>query len=282
MSGASSLRNAVKRVTHKERAQPSDRKRFGLLEKHKDYIIRANDFKKKKKALGTLKRKAENRNPDEFYFRMNKSKVKDGIHQNERLNQLDNSTISLLKSQDMGYISLRKAMDDSKIQQLRSSLHSIGEKPVKSHKIFVPTEADVERFDLSDHFDTSPELVHNAFNRKRRTPVVSKDQSSIGAALSSSVGLTARAVNDKPSISRNNCNSGTSSKFSTSSAAYKELKARKKRSEKLKRAMNELALQRQLSNSKGSRKKVVVAGNSGSSSSAQPVVVYKWKRQRSR
>jgi hypothetical protein len=29
------MRNAVKRVTHKERAQPSSRKKFGLLEKHK-------------------------------------------------------------------------------------------------------------------------------------------------------------------------------------------------------------------------------------------------------
>ena len=35
----SSLRNAVKRVTHKERAQPAARKRFGLLEKHKDYEV---------------------------------------------------------------------------------------------------------------------------------------------------------------------------------------------------------------------------------------------------
>ena len=33
----SSLRNAVKRVEHKERAQPASRKKLGLLEKHKDY-----------------------------------------------------------------------------------------------------------------------------------------------------------------------------------------------------------------------------------------------------
>lgn len=33
----SSLRNAVKRVEHKERAQPASRRKLGLLEKHKDY-----------------------------------------------------------------------------------------------------------------------------------------------------------------------------------------------------------------------------------------------------
>ena len=73
MSGASALKNAVKRITHKERAQPSDRKRFGFLEKHKDYVVRAKDFKNKKKYLSSLKRKAAEKNPDEFYFKMNNS-----------------------------------------------------------------------------------------------------------------------------------------------------------------------------------------------------------------
>lgn len=40
----SSLRNAVKRVEHKERAQPASRRKLGLLEKHKDYGERERAF----------------------------------------------------------------------------------------------------------------------------------------------------------------------------------------------------------------------------------------------
>ncbi|THG23445.1 hypothetical protein TEA_022487 [Camellia sinensis var. sinensis] len=47
----SSLRNAVYRRAHKERSQPQSRKKYGLLEKHKDYVVRAKAFHKKEDAL---------------------------------------------------------------------------------------------------------------------------------------------------------------------------------------------------------------------------------------
>lgn len=66
----SSFRNAVKRITHKERDQPSARKKLGHLEKHKDYVKRARAFHKREDELKSLKKKAAERNPDEFYFGM--------------------------------------------------------------------------------------------------------------------------------------------------------------------------------------------------------------------
>ena len=77
---SSALRNAVKRKTHKERSQPSERRRYGLLEKKKDYVLRAKDFHKKEDALNALKRKAAYRTPDEFYFAMQRAKTEDGVH----------------------------------------------------------------------------------------------------------------------------------------------------------------------------------------------------------
>ena len=76
----SSLRNAVKRITHKERAQPQARSHLGILEKKKDYRIRARDFHNKQDRIRSLREKAAQRNPDEFYFGMHRSKVKDGKH----------------------------------------------------------------------------------------------------------------------------------------------------------------------------------------------------------
>jgi hypothetical protein len=48
----------------------------GLLEKHKDYVLRARDFQRKQGALKQLRHKAAMRNPDEFYFAMQTSKTK--------------------------------------------------------------------------------------------------------------------------------------------------------------------------------------------------------------
>lgn len=75
-----SLRNALKRKTHKERAQPGERRRYGLLEKQRDYVLRAKDFHKKEETLNTLRGKAALRNPDEFYFAMEKQRTKSGVH----------------------------------------------------------------------------------------------------------------------------------------------------------------------------------------------------------
>lgn len=108
----SSMRNAVQRRNHKERAQPLERQKWGLLEKHKDYSKRAKDHNEKKRKLGLLKAKAADRNEDEFYFGMMNSTTKNGIKVAKR--GADNSggggkslnmdVVKLMKTQDVAYL----------------------------------------------------------------------------------------------------------------------------------------------------------------------------------
>eukprot|EP00628_Pelagophyceae_sp_CCMP2097_P013465 CAMPEP_0206811238 /NCGR_PEP_ID=MMETSP0975-20121206/7158_1 /ASSEMBLY_ACC=CAM_ASM_000399 /TAXON_ID=483370 /ORGANISM="non described non described, Strain CCMP2097" /LENGTH=210 /DNA_ID=CAMNT_0054353361 /DNA_START=18 /DNA_END=646 /DNA_ORIENTATION=+ len=118
----SALRNAVKRRTHKERAQPAARRGLGLLEKKQDYKERSVNFHKKQDALKTLRKKAAERNPDEFYHKMTKSVADQPEARLEAT--MKHADIVKLKSQDYKLVSMRKAVADQKVEKLRASLHA--------------------------------------------------------------------------------------------------------------------------------------------------------------
>jgi U3 small nucleolar RNA-associated protein 11 len=107
--------DSVHRRNHKERAQPLARAKLGLLEKKKDYVLRARDYKSKKERLKRLREKAAFRNKDEFYWGMIKAKTQGGVHVQERSssNTLGVDEVKLLKSQDAGYVRLAIAKDES-------------------------------------------------------------------------------------------------------------------------------------------------------------------------
>lgn len=114
----SSMRNAVARRPHRERAKPEGRSKWGLLEKHKDYSLRAQDYNTKKKKLAQLTAKVRDRHPDEFaYGMLNKSSSKQGKHgRGGDENTLSHDAVKLLKTQDAGYlrVALAKGRKDMK------------------------------------------------------------------------------------------------------------------------------------------------------------------------
>jgi U3 small nucleolar RNA-associated protein 11 len=117
---SSSMRNAIQRRNHKERVQPASREKWGLLEKSKDYKLRAADHKAKRLRLKVLREKAVNRNPDEFSFGMLSSKTskQGGGRAGDRGNKsLGHDAVLLLKGQDAGY--LRLMLDKTKRQRQR-------------------------------------------------------------------------------------------------------------------------------------------------------------------
>nr|ODN93006.1 U3 small nucleolar RNA-associated protein 11 [Cryptococcus depauperatus CBS 7855] len=116
-------KNLMSRRNHKERAQPLHRARLGHLEKHKDYVHRARDYKSKQDRIRKLREKAAFRNKDEFYWGMVRGKTKEGMAIGDRgFEALGTDVVKLLKTQDLGYIRIQIAKDEKTIAKLRAGL----------------------------------------------------------------------------------------------------------------------------------------------------------------
>ncbi|KAK0391720.1 hypothetical protein NLU13_1219 [Sarocladium strictum] len=117
---SSSMRNAVHRRNHKERAQPHERRKLGLLEKHKDYSERA------------LRNKAAERNEDEFYFGMMSRKGPGSrlhgknwsglVKKDQSHKKLAVDKVRLLKTQDIKYIRTMRQLAAKQVKQLQEQV----------------------------------------------------------------------------------------------------------------------------------------------------------------
>ncbi|KAF7793402.1 hypothetical protein EIP86_004514 [Pleurotus ostreatoroseus] len=125
---SSSLRNSLHRRNHKERSQLAHRSRLGILEKHKDYVLRARDYHSKQDRLTRLRQKAADRNKDEFYFGMTGQRTVGGVHVQDRGNEsLPVDIVKVLKSQDENYIRTKRTAGLKKIEKLKTQLTTLAD-----------------------------------------------------------------------------------------------------------------------------------------------------------
>ncbi|RUS76084.1 hypothetical protein EGW08_016158 [Elysia chlorotica] len=164
----SSWKKGKVQKVHRERPQPEARAHLGMLERKKDYRQRARAFHKKEETIKKLKRKAEDRNPDEFYFNMTRTKKVDGDHQLREASEpvVTEEQHKMMATQDKKYVLFRLSKELKKIEKLKKTLHLIDSSEKKnSHTIFVDDDNEAKSFDVAKFFDTHPAFLDRTFNR---------------------------------------------------------------------------------------------------------------------
>jgi len=286
----SSLRNAVKRIAHKERSQPVDRQRLGILEKKKDYKQRAVDYHRKEDRIRAMKLKASTRNPDEFYFGMHNSKTDatSGKHRStsDDYRHLSPELIKVMKDQDLSYVRMQKQRDTKKAEKLRASLHLLNDSNANSgssgskHTVFVESNREAREFDVAEHFETIPEFAGRAFNRLRKSEIEKM-------ARKRSIGHTNNnnnnnnndddAATPKPTVEQlrklRKLEQKQAKRLARArSSAYREMESRRERAETMQAAEEHLITEKLVAGKGRNRK--IKPGEDG-----RPAQ-YKWRRKR--
>lgn len=265
---ANRWKKAHDRKVYRERGQTDERAHLGLLEKKKDYKVRARDAHRKEAAIQALERKAAFRNPDEFYHKMIKTKKKDG-----KFEQLADASLEptlaeklQLRAGDISYLSMKKKMEGRKVEEMKGRMmmsRELTDEELKSkHTVFVDTVDEAADFDEEEYFDTPAELLNRAYNRPTRDSI--------------DKGLVVGALSSDANLSRSLASHGLSSRDIAHlerqrSLSYGELSARVDRKAKISSALDRMELRQNLQKNPN----VIRQKRHGK-------IVYKWRTQRKR
>lgn len=244
----------VQKKQHRERSQVTSRARLGFLEKHKDYVKRAQDYHKKQNTLKILRDRAKERNPDEFYYGMNTRKVDSkGLLIESRNGDEDESLtmdqVKLLKTQDSNYV---RTLRQQELQTLDKKSKQLMFQSNGKHTVFVESQEERDNFSPEEFFNTTTEMLNRRENRLTKDQLT---QNLTGASVGAANTIMPKESLDKKKIKK-----------------FKIVKQHIERENKLKEVQRRMDMQREVMKS-GSKKKVVDSkGN----------VSFKWKKQRKR
>uniref|UniRef100_A0AC35TRC0 U3 small nucleolar RNA-associated protein 11 n=1 Tax=Rhabditophanes sp. KR3021 TaxID=114890 RepID=A0AC35TRC0_9BILA len=147
----SSMRNKNKAIQreHRERPQIKERAHLGILEKKKDWIVRARDFQEKRDKIESLRGAALTKNPDEFTHHMIRSQIgRDGVHRSFDMNavmEVDKETKNKDLVKDLQYIDFKLHKNKKQIEKLKSTLQLSGvNQSMNVHKVFLGDDSDDE------------------------------------------------------------------------------------------------------------------------------------------
>lgn len=152
---------------------------MGFLEKKQDYKKRALDHQRKEAKMKSLRKKAKDRNPDEFYYKMVNTHLEDGEHvEEEKKPEYSEDQLKIMTIQDGRYLNYKRQVERKKIEKLKASLHMIDADSASTRKHTFFVDKKVKNFDVAKHLDTHPLLLGRPSNRVRMADLIGQSSSS--------------------------------------------------------------------------------------------------------
>jgi U3 small nucleolar RNA-associated protein 11 len=287
------MKHLIKTRTYRERSQPGARQHLGMLEKHKDYVLRAKDFHRKEDTLQKLREKASFRNPDEYYMKMAHTKTEGGVHRKRAAENPTQDEMKAFKKEDANYLMVKQTAEAKKVERLRADLHMLDAPLQNKHTVFVSDAASARALDASGHGSTPAETL--AVPPVRPKKVAKRARATEGAAGSSSSSSSkqhafATGGGDDDDADSDDEDGGeeqrrpaggralpkkAQAKLDKARAAkYAELEQREQRHAKMGQALRRIGIEKALMG-KGARKKLKPKEEGGPK-------VFKWKQRRSK
>lgn len=130
------------------------------------FIVRS-DYQRKQDALKLLRKKALDKNPDEFHFHMINSQLIDGRHyEKKNPEEFTEAQLKLMQSQDINYVMYKRSVELKKIEKLKASLHllDVADKPKNKHIFFTDTREEAATSSVAARLNTLPELLGRTYN----------------------------------------------------------------------------------------------------------------------